>query len=135
LEGEWVGSELRSRHTALALVAVALPAAVPDERRLAFFSRRCIRVCRVEREGGGKRRRPDDGPDHSRTRLDPHGPHDPPVPHLLFPCPHRGCVHTSTNAGSPAFTTSTARLRVGPSSAGSLIGPALQTPIDFAIDA
>jgi hypothetical protein len=37
----------------------------------------------------------------------------------------RGCVTTSTSAGSPRFTTSTARRIAGPRSFGSVIGPSL----------
>src|SRR5262249_13691705 len=44
----------------------------------------------------------------------------------------RGCVSTSTSAGSPRFTISTARLIAGPSSSGLSIGPCADTPYAFA---
>src|SRR5262249_55229817 len=37
--------------------------------------------------------------------------------------PYRGCVTTSTSAGSPRFTAATARLIAGPRFLGSVIGP------------
>jgi len=61
-----------------------------------------------DRQAGGMRRRPQDDEG------------------AIVPNRQRGCVHTSTRAGWPDLTTSTARLSAGPSSAGSLIGPALQ---------
>src|SRR5262245_51867846 len=46
--------------------------------------------------------------------------------------PYRGWVQTLSSAGWPDFTTATACLMAGPSSAGSLIGPFAHQPIDSA---
>src|SRR5215469_15337728 len=42
---------------------------------------------------------------------------------------YRGCVTTSTRAGSPCFTTSIARFSAGPRSFGSVMGPSPCTPM------
>src|SRR5262249_18917007 len=109
----WIRRDLRTGDAALALKAVALPAAVLDEGGLALLGGSRQGDVR-EREGGGECRQP-----HAHTQR-------------THREPHRGCVHTSTSAGWPDFTTSTARLMVGPSSAGSLIGPADHHPMELA---
>src|SRR5262249_10029452 len=109
-----VRREFWSGEAALADKAVALPAAVLDEGGLALFRRRGERAVTDQQGGGKQRRRP-----HARTQTR-HG------------APHRGWVHTSTSAGWPDFTAATARLIVGPTSLGSLIGPADHQPIEFA---
>src|SRR5262249_43827767 len=105
-----VGGEPCPRDTALPLEAVALPAAVFHEGFLALLD--------------GGRESPLRGEQAERRRRAEHTQH--------HAHPHRGCVHTSITAGSPAFTAATARLSAGPRSFGSLIGPADTHPMEDA---
>src|SRR5262249_55533650 len=101
-------------HPALPLETMALPAAMRDEGHLALLGRRSKRGTLAENHAGSQGRRR-----QSQTQTD----HD---------VPHRGCVHTSTSAGCPDFTASTARLIVAPRSFGSLTGPADHQPMELA---
>ena len=105
--------------TPLALVAMALPAPVRDPELLA-----CLRAA-----GGGLRgsaRRPALAPGRAppRTRPRPRSVHR--QSSCASPTPssrQRGCVTTSTSAGSPFLTTASARCSAGPRSLGFSIGP------------
>src|SRR5262249_59054786 len=87
-----------------------------NEQRLALFRRRRQRGAVTDDEPGDQRRQA-----RANTIRDCHGS-----------WPHRGCVQTLSSAGCPDFTTATASLIAGASSAGSLIGPLAHQPIDSA---
>lgn len=111
-EGEVPASQPRTRGAALTFVPVALPAADADPQLLARFRVSggrcwCLR--------GRLRRRPgtrDGGNQHQRCNK-----------YRRFHMRHRGCVTTSTSAGSPFFTTASARWSAGPRSFAFAIGP------------
>ena len=110
VERKRIGSEPWPGHGSLSHRAVALPASNSHKDVFAVLHR-----CREgpglrEEEPGGERRQS----------------------HAYAIAPHRGWVHTSTSAGSPALTTSTARFSAPASSLGSLIGPADHQPNDAA---
>ena len=105
LIGHRLRGQLGTGHAALGGEAVTLEAAVLDVSNLALFRRRPLRRCRPQ----GLLRRPP-------WRESGGGMSSLP--------PQRGCVTTSTKAGSTALTTSTAFFSAGPRSFGSVIGPA-----------
>src|SRR5262249_43987895 len=103
----------------LTLAAVALVAAFAHEQLASRFHTRSRR--RLRRRW--KRQR-----EHAGTERDHHH-----CTRLANRCVHResryrGCMITSTSAGSPRLTTSIARLMAGPRSAGLETGPCAYTP-------
>src|SRR5690349_3596003 len=111
--------QARAGGAALAFVAVALPAAVADEQLLAGLGVAGWRRPRCRRRG--RRRcglRESNGRREDECRRCQQG----------FHAAHRGWVTTSTSAGSPFFTTASARCSAGPRSRGLVIGPSAYTP-------
>ena len=111
-----------------AIRPVTRPAEVRDVEFLSIFG--IAGSCRGSRRGClSDRQRVRN---HHRNRYDKDSPIKHVSLHSVLLC-YLGWVRTSTIAGSPRFTTSTARFSAGPNWFGSLIGPSPCMPILSAI--
>src|SRR5262249_33657179 len=105
LPRQWIGREAfagAGHDRSLPHRAVTLPTAILDKCRLAMFDRRSRSGVRCGTQANNQ--------SHC-NHVHAHA------------APHRGCVTTSTSAGSPAFTTCTAFLSAGSSSFRTVIVP------------